>query len=59
MTQAHTIMREAAKKKSSAEDLILAEKERSNRAIRKERAYSARKLEASKCLTVVSCYVAY
>jgi len=59
MTQAHTIMREAAKKKSSAEDLILAEKERSNRAIRQERTYSAQKLEASKCLTVVSCYVAY
>ena len=50
MAQAHSIIKEAEKEKSLAENMILAEKERSNKAVRKERVYSSRKLEASKCV---------
>ena len=52
MAQAHSIIKEAEKEKSLAENMILAEKKRSNKAVRKERAYSARKLELSKYVVI-------
>ena len=55
LMEAYYVLSEAQKEKSSVEAWKLAEKARNKEALRKERAYSARQLEASKFILVLLC----
>ena len=55
LMEAYCVLNEAQKEKSSVEAWKLAEKARNKEALRKERAYSARQLEASKFILVLLC----